>query len=63
MQFAEPRTLQRMFENMWNLPEQLRLRADAIGEQQLKRTQSGSNSSAKRAVQRQITHGRRSRGE
>ena len=28
----------------WNLPEQLGLQADAIGEQQLKRTQSGSSS-------------------
>ena len=28
----------------WNLPEQLGLQADAIGEQQSKRTQSGSSS-------------------
>ena len=28
----------------WNLPEQVRLQADAIGELQLKRTQSGSSS-------------------
>ena len=28
----------------WNLPEQVRLQADAIREQQSKRTQSGSSS-------------------
>ena len=32
----------------WNLPEQLGLQADAIGEQQLKRTQSGSSTESKR---------------
>ena len=44
--------------------------ADASGEQQLKwtqsggkRTQSGSSSSAQRAVRRRITHGRRTRGK
>ena len=45
------------------------LEADTNGEQQLKRTQSGgkrtqsgSSSSAQRAVRRRITHGRRTRG-
>ena len=56
LQFTEPRTLRRMFENMgWNLPEQLAgsssrsgrnrgaaVESVAIGEQQLKRTQSGT---------------------
>ena len=33
---------------LWNLPEQLGLQADAIGEQQLKQTQSGSSSRSRR---------------
>ena len=36
--------------------EQQLKRIDTIGEQQLKRTQSGSSSSAQRAVRRRITH-------
>ena len=46
-----------------------RLEADANGKQQMKRmqsggkrTQSGSSSSALRAVRRRITHGRRTKG-
>ena len=55
-----------------NAIEEQQLEADANGEKQLKRTQSaaggkrtqsGSSSSAQRAVRRRITHGRRTRGK
>ena len=66
LQFTESRTPHRMFDNIGHGLESSRtagwcsqgaaVEADTIREQQLKQTQSGSSSSAQRAVQHQITH-------